>query len=248
MRSKTQREFRKQMKKHNKELKNNKDENAFYSYIRKDFISSYYSKFNKKKVIYLSSTLLLIIYILFRVTMSGMFSYVGRNTNYSNASLSNNNLFINKQSKVSQYIDEIKVYKRNINTMISYRSENLNKVKDSVSRDEFLNQVQLNIDTIDVYIVEIKEIDHINDLDKYHSKYLETVELTKQLFVETCTIEEINTQEDIDLHIARTKKIINSINDNYKILTDELKLVLEKLDMRYEETTDGIRFWYQDDY
>lgn len=245
MPTEVQRNFKRQMKEIEKELKKKKNE-GFYSYIEGDYINSYYETRRKKQRIVkaVSITGLLIFLWNFYAISTWInpifYSLTGKN-------LPTVNLFDfkgRKQKEVVEYLQVINTEEERIKILLQYRAlDFINAFINRPLSNEYYKEISEHALEIKNIISKVETMNPPDEMKTYHQITLKKFYVCGEIFD---LIFQIAEEKNIN-----TNKLIEKINTaiidfNYFDLKsrEELINVFNKIGMKYELSNGQIRYWW----
>ncbi len=227
MPTKTQKEFRKQMKEIQRE-RLSKNNNEYYSYVARDKISSYYNKNVKRKM----SLIFKILIPILIVELVFAFFYYGNNNGLFDIKSNKSNkptsqiITSTTQRKIIDYIDMIQQF----NTRIDDLSKQVQDI-DINSYIEVINQIDAEINNLSVP----------DQVAGYHKYFIERISAYKDFISYYQKYSDDRTQNNTDL----LNESINRMNRSSTNERTALIKCFEQNGIKYEVQHDGsIRYWY----
>lgn len=248
MPTETQKNFRKQMKEYSKRNNNGKN-TEFYSFIKKDKISSYYDKSEKRKkvirTVSIGGVLVLIwnIYAIYTWIKPAIYSFT------DNKHLQISNVVDNKSKKhreIANYLDLIEVKKDKLKQYYEYWCKNVNH---AFENDDviFFDNIEEKSTLIKELYFEIEELNSPEEPKVYKELELKNFDNIYEIFMATLISYYTNNSEEKKDNIERCSKLVDEANLYNNKIIDELIRVFNEIDMKYERTDSGsIRYWWKE--
>lgn len=238
MPTETQKNFKKEMREIEKEMKSKK-QRIFYSFVKRDHISNYYEKKKTKKIIISSISLGSIIFIMWNLYaistwINPIFKIATGKNIYSVSIFSS--LLGNKHKEIAEYLEQTKELESDLGIVMNDLGNGTNNTFQTESeRDNYLNTLDIYEGQLNEKITNLEKIEPPQELENYHQDTLQLLRYSLDMIyyaydiVSSNDVESINEYNEVinqyneqshnrRLHLI---KVFNEVKMEYKIMDDQ---------------------------
>lgn len=254
MTTQTQKNFKKKMRELEQELKQNKNnDKGFYSYIERDHIKSYYQKRDKKKILTSISIGGLLIFVFIALFLASWvqpvadFQDINSNEAFLVSPKKPSSFMENKQKKIAEYLDSIRLNKKEYYEIMSYRSNYFaSAVLKGENKEDYFINIEVNVKRLENIIKELGDVKPPKEMENCHKILKENFCIGSVILSNTLEIKDMSQPKEINKRIKKISTLVNKINENNSIMMNGYEEVFKELGMRYEKIDNQIRYWYNE--
>ncbi|MFO7296142.1 MAG: hypothetical protein C0P72_008965 [Clostridia bacterium] len=249
MPTEVQKNFRRQIREFQKQQKNRENE-KFYSYIEKDFISHYYEtrKRRRRRIISGVSIASLLLFLWNFYAISTWVNHIAYSITgkplFSVESIFNRGA--ERHREVANYLKVVDPKEEQIQSLLNDAVTKFNEfLKNQKLHHEYIKEVNKHIQQVNKDILELKSINPPDVMKEFHEILLAEADLCYEILQTSLRVVNSTDGNVRNQYLRDVNALVSDFNNLVRTKRDKLLEVFDEIGMKYEVSGNRIRYWWR---